>query len=199
MENIIQRVAKIKFILTDVDGVLTDGRLHFFPDAKGKIEEFKSFSAVDGLGVLIALKCGLNIGIITGRAHDTTVHRAKSLGMKYIYQGFLNKIPALEDIMQKENLAPEQIAYIGDDIIDLAVMKRVGVTFAPQDARLDVREKADYTTKARGGKGVLREAIEAVLKAQEKWDTMIAGAQTHGFQKPKLPRTQIITADEKPR
>ncbi len=195
MNSILEKAKKIKFILTDVDGVLTDGLLNFFPNHEGKMEEFKSFSAIDGLGTLIANRAGLTVGIITGRAHPSTVFRASSLGMKYIYQGYLNKLDALNDLCKKENITFEEIAFIGDDIIDLAVMSRIGLAVAPKDATPDVQKCAHYISVKNGGRGVLREVIEIVLKAQNKWDEQVKDITKNGMVKKKMPATVISTSD----
>ena len=126
MKEALERAKKIKAILTDVDGILTDGKVNFFVRDDGKIDEFKSFHTQDGIAVLLCHSAQIVCGIITGRRHPTTVERAKNLGFKYMYQGFLTKIGPLNDILEKEQLSPEQVAYIGDDITDIPLLKEVG-------------------------------------------------------------------------
>ena len=126
MQNTLERAKKIKAILTDVDGILTDGKVNFFLTPDGRVDEFKSFHTQDGIAALLGRKAGLILGIITGRRHATTVRRTEILGYHYMYQGFLSKLGPLHDILKRENLTPEQIAYIGDDITDLPLMKQVG-------------------------------------------------------------------------
>ena len=195
MNSVTEKAKKIKFIITDVDGVLTDGKLNFFPDHKGKIEEFKSFNATDGIGARIAVKAGLNIAIITGNAHATTVYRADVLGFKYIYQGFLNKLEPLKDITKREKISLDKIAYIGDDLIDLAVMTRVGLAISPKNAVREAAAAAHYVTKASGGNGVLREAVEIILKAQGKWTGIVKDLAASGMITIKTPPVAVITSD----
>ena len=161
-------------VLTDVDGTLTDGTLAVLPDG----EELKSYHVKDGLAVLLAQIAGLELGIITGKTSAALVKRAARLKIKILYQGAVDKIPAFEDILRKSGLRPEEIAYIGDDLGDLAVLRRVGLAAAVADAHPLVRRTAHYVCRERGGRGAYREFIEYIIGAQKKWDAVTAGFKT---------------------
>lgn len=146
------RAAKIKAILTDVDGILTDGKLNFFALPDGRVDEFKSFNALDGVAARMCRLSGIILGIITGRRHPATVHRARVLGFSYIYQGFLTKTGPLEDILKRENLRLEEVAFIGDDLTDLPILLKVGLAVTVPNAVDQVKKAAHYVTTRRGGK-----------------------------------------------
>lgn len=194
MQNALERAKKVKAILTDVDGILTDGKVNFFLQ-NGRIEEFKSFHTQDGIAAILCRQAGLTLGIITGRRHETTVHRANALGYSYIYQGFLSKLGPLEDILKRENLTADQIAYIGDDITDLPLLKAVGFAATVPGAVAQVKEAAHFVTTRQGGDGAYREIIDFILQAQGKLDALIQNTQ-NGWQLPKKPELQIITSQE---
>ncbi len=194
MQNALERAKKVKAILTDVDGILTDGKVNFFLQ-NGRIEEFKSFHTQDGIAAILCRQAGLTLGIITGRRHETTVHRANALGYTYIYQGFLSKLGPLEDILKRENLTAEEIAYIGDDLTDLPLLKAVGFAATVPNAVPAVKEIAHFVTTRVGGDGAYREIIDFILQAQGKLDTLIQNTQ-NGWQLPKKPELQIITSQE---
>ena len=196
MEQARERAKKIKAILTDVDGILTDGKVNFFVAPDGHIEEIKSFHTQDGVAVLLCHSAGIVCGIITGRRHATTVERAKNLGFKYMYQGFLTKIGPLQDILEKENLTPEEVCYIGDDITDIPLLKEVGLAVTVPGALDVVKDFAHYITKRNGGDGAYREIIDFILDAQGKLGPLLAlvkeSAWTHG----KKPQLEIVTSQE---
>lgn len=194
MQNALERAKKIKAILTDVDGILTDGKVNFFLQ-NGRIEEFKSFNTQDGIAAILCRQAGITLGIITGRRHETTIHRAESLGYTYIYQGFLSKLGPLEDILKRENLTPDQIAYIGDDITDLPLLKKVGFAATVANAVPQAKEAAHLVTTRVGGDGAYREIIDFILQAQGKLDTLIQNSQ-NGWKLPAKPQLQIITSQE---
>ena len=194
MQNALERAKKVKAILTDVDGILTDGKVNFFLQ-DGRIEEFKSFHTQDGIAALLCRKSGIILGIITGRRHETTVHRADVLGYTYIYQGFLSKLGPLEDILKRENLTADQIAYIGDDLTDLPLLKAVGFAATVPGAVPPVKEAAHYVTTRAGGDGAYREIIDFILNAQGKLTPLIQEVQ-NGWQLPAKPKLQIITSQE---
>ena len=195
MDTIKQRAANIKAILTDVDGILTDGKVNFFVTPEGKIEEFKSFHTQDGIAALLCRQAGLTLGIITGRRHLTTVSRAQILGYHYIYQGFLSKLDALADILKRENLTAEQVAYIGDDITDLPLLKKVGFAATVPGAVPCVKKAAHFISTRVGGDGAYREIIDFILDAQGKLTPLIERTQ-NGWELPPAPKTQIITSQE---
>jgi len=194
MQNALERARKIRAILTDVDGILTNGKVNFFLTPEGKIDEFKSFHTQDGIAVMLCRKAGLILGIITGRRHPTTVRRAEALGYKYMYQGFLTKLVPLQDILQRENLTAEEVAYIGDDVTDLPLLKKVGFAASVADAVPCVKEAAHFVSSRAGGHGAYREITDFILNAQGKLAPLIEAADFGwNFEKPKM---EIITSQE---
>lgn len=162
MQAIREKAAHLKLIIFDVDGVLTDGRL--FVTESG--EEIKTFHSRDGHGMKMLQASGVEIGIITGRTSKIVAHRCKELGIQHVYQGQKDKRPAFTELIQKLSLKPEQVAYMGDDVVDLPVMKQVGLAIATQDAHEFVKKHADWHTQSNGGYGAAREACELIMDAQ---------------------------------
>jgi 3-deoxy-D-manno-octulosonate 8-phosphate phosphatase (KDO 8-P phosphatase) len=165
-----QRCRSLKLILSDVDGVLTDGTVLMMPDGT----EAKSFHIRDGLGIVLAHRAGLRTGLVSGRRSEAVERRASELGIAILMQGIEDKRVALRQILQAESLAPHEVAYMGDDIADLPVIHEVGLSAAPADAPFEVRNGAFMITTAAGGAGCLREFIEAILKARGEWDRLVA-------------------------
>ena len=165
-----ERCRRLRLILSDVDGVLTDGTVLFLPDGR----ELKPFHIHDGLGIVLAQQAGLRVGIISGRNSEVVAQRAADLGIAIVLQGVRDKRSALRELLQREKLDPPQVAYIGDDLNDLAVMQEVGLCAAPADAARELREQAFMLTDARGGHGCLREFIEAILRARGDWERVTA-------------------------
>ena len=165
------RCRSLRLVLTDVDGVMTDGTFLLLPDGG----EAKSFHVRDGLGVVLARRAGLRFGVLSGRSSDSVLRRAAELGIEVVRQGVGDKAAALREIVAAEGIVPSQVAYIGDDVNDLAVMAEVGLSAAPADAPLEVRAQAFMVTDARGGHGALREFLEAILRARGEWDGLVAG------------------------
>jgi 3-deoxy-D-manno-octulosonate 8-phosphate phosphatase (KDO 8-P phosphatase) len=168
------RCQRLRLVLSDVDGVLTDGALLLLPDGR----EIKPFHVRDGLAVVLAQRAGLRTGILSGRNSEVVEQRAAELGMPIVLQGVADKRAALLDLLKREQLDAAQAAYIGDDLNDLAVMAEVGLSAAPADAAREVRERALLVTDARGGAGCLREFIEAILRARGDWDRLVAQYDT---------------------
>ena len=164
------RCRNLRLVLSDVDGVMTDGTILLLPDGG----ETKAFHVRDGFGVVLALRAGLRVGILSGRSSDTVTRRAAELGIEIVRQGVQDKAAALREIVAAEGIAPSQVAYIGDDVNDLEVMHEVGLSAAPADATFEVRAQAFMVTDARGGHGCLREFLEAILRAREEWDGLVA-------------------------
>lgn len=160
------RARKIKMILMDVDGTLTDGSLIVLPDG----EELKSYNVRDGMGILMARLVGFKTGIITGKTSQALVKRAERLRVEELYQGILNKIRILEEILEKHGLDREEVAYIGDDLGDLEVMKAVGFAGAVADAHPEVKKHCHFLSSLAGGRGAVREFIEFIISAQDKWE-----------------------------
>lgn len=171
--DITQKAAKIRLLLMDVDGVLTDGRLYNVPGPDGKMAETKGFDSQDGIALQWMYKVGIATGLISGRVSPATVERAGQCKFKYVYQGHTEKIPILEEILADAKISPDEVAYIGDDFTDVVVMRRVGFGIATANARPEVKPIAHYVTQARGGDGAVREVVELLLKAQGKWDGIL--------------------------
>ena len=163
------RARNIALLILDVDGVLTDGQLLFNDQG----EAMKVFNTQDGLGISAARQAGLRTAIITGRETEMVRRRGAELNITDVYQGAKDKVHAYQELLDKYNLAPEQVAYVGDDINDLAVMTRVGLACAVANAVPDVKQRAHFITTREGGRGAVREVIELILRAQGKWDTIV--------------------------
>ena len=196
MQTARERAQKIKLILTDVDGILTDGKVNFFVTPEGKIEEIKSFNTQDGIAAMLCHSAGIKLGIITGRRHATTVERAKNLGFSYLYQGFLTKMGPLEDVLKKEGITAQEVCYIGDDITDLPLLLKVGFAATVPNAVDVVKQNVHYVTKRVGGDGALREIIDFILVAQGKWEPIVRQAQTSTWKQAPKPVMQLITSQE---
>jgi len=168
-DEIIARARQIKLLLLDCDGVLTDGGLHYTFDGKRVLEGVKVFHIHDGQGLKLAREAGLKLGIISGRVSPALTARARDLQIDYLHQGIDDKLTVYEQIKIAEGRPDDQIAYIGDDLPDLPVMRRVGLAIAVADAVDEIRECAHFVTNKPGGRGAAREAIELILKAQDKW------------------------------
>ena len=161
-EEVLLAAAKVRFLVLDVDGVCTDGKLYFQENG----HPVKCFNAQDGIGIKTALLSGIGIGIITGRNDPCVLARMSQLGVKDYYAGFESKLPKLEAIRQKYGLKKEEMAYLGDDWIDLDPMRSVGMPMAVANAVAQVKKEALYITSAPGGEGAVREAIEFLLAAR---------------------------------
>jgi 3-deoxy-D-manno-octulosonate 8-phosphate phosphatase (KDO 8-P phosphatase) len=173
LPNAQELAVPVKLLLMDVDGVLTDGRLINVPDAAGNMVETKAFDSQDGIALQWLSWKGIKTGLISGRVSPAAVERAKQCKFTYVYQGHIEKIPILEEILADSGLSKEQVAYIGDDLTDVVVMHRVGLAIATANARFEVKQEAQYVTRAPGGSGAVREAIEMILKAQGLWDEIL--------------------------
>jgi 3-deoxy-D-manno-octulosonate 8-phosphate phosphatase (KDO 8-P phosphatase) len=167
------QAAKIKLLLMDVDGVLTNGRLYHVPGPDGKIVEFKGFDSQDGIGLHWLNWHGIKTGVISGRVSAATAERAQQVKMTYVYQGHIEKIPILEEILKDAKVDKDEVAYIGDDFTDIVIMHRVGLAVATANARPEVKAEAHVVTKASGGEGAVREVVELLLKAQGKWGAIL--------------------------
>jgi len=165
--------AGIRLLLMDVDGVLTDGKLYNVPDAAGNMVETKGFDTQDGVSLQWLSWKGIQTGVISGRVSPATEERARQCGMTYIYQGHLEKIPILEEILERSGFKGPQVAYMGDDLTDVVVMNRVGLSVAPANARAEVKRSAMHVTENPGGRGAVREIAELLLKAQGHWDDLL--------------------------
>ena len=168
-----QLASKIKLLLMDVDGVMTDGRLYNVPGPDGNMAETKGFDSQDGIALQWLSWKGIKTGLISGRVSPATVERAKQTKFTYVYQGHIEKIPIFEEILRDARVEPGEVAYIGDDLTDVVVMRRVGLPVATANARPEVKQKALYVTAQPGGQGAVREVIELILKAQGLWGEIL--------------------------
>ncbi len=172
--EVLSRAAKIRMLLMDVDGVLTDGTLWNVPGPNGEIFETKGFDSQDGIALQWCSRFDIVKGVISGRVSPATAERAKQTKMKYVYQGFTEKIPLLEEIYRDSGIAPEATAYVGDALTDVVCFKRVGLAIATANARPEVKRNAHYVTRATGGQGAIREVVELLLRAQGKWAQILS-------------------------
>jgi YrbI family 3-deoxy-D-manno-octulosonate 8-phosphate phosphatase len=163
------RCRKVELILSDVDGVMTDGGIIFNNDGI----EVKRFHIRDGLGIKLWQRAGYQFGILTARSSHIVKLRATELGVDLLRQGFEDKYPVASQIIGELGLEAEQVCYIGDDLLDLPVMRRVGWSVAVADAAEEVRAAADLVTRCGGGQGAVRETIEALLKAKGQWEDIV--------------------------
>ncbi len=165
----IERAKKIKLVIFDVDGTLTDGGIYY--SAEGEL--FKAFNCRDGLGITISHNAGLKTAIITGRTSEITLRRARELGISAVKQGQMDKRDAYRELKAEFNLTDEQIAYVGDDLIDLPVFVQVGFAAAVGNADFEVKKRAHFIAENFGGQGACREVLEFILKVQDKWSEVI--------------------------
>jgi 3-deoxy-D-manno-octulosonate 8-phosphate phosphatase (KDO 8-P phosphatase) len=159
----------IKLLLLDVDGVLTDGSIIFHDSG----EETKVFNSKDGLGIHLLLKAGIQVGIVTARKSPALRFRCKDLGITLLYEGVYDKATTLGQIAEKTSVPPEKTVFIGDDLLDLPMFRRVGLGIAVSDAHERVLEEADLVTQAKGGAGAVREVCDAILKSNGLWERVI--------------------------
>ncbi len=172
-DQVTQLASKVKLLLMDVDGVLTDGHLFNVPGPDGKVVETKGFDSQDGIGLQWLSWQGIKTGVISGRQSPATEERARQCKMAYVYQGHIEKIPILEEILADAKVDSSEVAYIGDDFTDVVVMHRVGLAIATGNARDEVKREAHYVTKAVGGAGAVREVVELLLKARGTWGQIL--------------------------
>lgn len=173
-EQELHRLASgVKVLLMDVDGVLTNGHLYMIPDGQGGMVETKGFDSQDGIALRWLTWYGYKTGVISGRESPATAARASQVGMTWVFQGHIEKIPILEQILTEAKISPEEIAYVGDDLTDVVIMRRVGLSFATANARPEVKQSAKATTAASGGNGAVREVIELLLKSRGVWDEIL--------------------------
>ncbi len=162
LQRVFARAKEIRLLLLDVDGVLTDGTLHY----SGASGESKSFHTQDGFGIRLLQEAGIDVGVITARQSEVVARRAGELRMRYIYQGMRNKKEALKEILQVSGYRPFQVAYMGDDWLDLVLLQQVGFAIAPANAVREVKEVAHFVTERAGGSGAVRDACDLILEAK---------------------------------
>lgn len=164
-DKIIAKAQKIKLLLLDVDGVMTNNLLHYTDDGS----EIKSFYTRDGHGMVMLQKSNVDIGIITGRKSPLVTKRMADLKVKHVYQGVPDKLPTFLKLVEELNISLDEIAYIGDDILDLPILMRVGLAVTPADGEEEVKSRVDYVSEFAGGRGCVREMCELLMKAQGSW------------------------------
>lgn len=169
-DSLIEKIKRIKLLILDVDGVLTDGSINYTDDGR----EFKSFDVKDGHGIKLLMRSGVEVALITARESNAVAVRASDLGIKDVYQGRKEKLRAYEEILSNKGLSADETAYVGDDIIDLPVIRRAGFSAAVADAVGEVIEAVDYVTTRPGGRAAVRELTDLILKAQGSWADVTA-------------------------
>jgi 3-deoxy-D-manno-octulosonate 8-phosphate phosphatase (KDO 8-P phosphatase) len=172
-KSLLSRAKKIKLLILDVDGVLTDGKFYYLPLPDGGLLETKGFDSRDGLGLRLAHHYGLKTGIITGRGSAVIEARAKDLGIEFVYQNCLEKIGPYEEMRRNAGVDHDEVCYVGDDLTDLPLLTRVGLGVCVANADRTVRKHSHFQTKNVGGSGAVREAIELILTGQGKWDAIV--------------------------
>jgi 3-deoxy-D-manno-octulosonate 8-phosphate phosphatase (KDO 8-P phosphatase) len=171
------RAAKIKILLMDVDGTMTDGSVTLLSQNDGTALEIKTFDAHDGQGLTLGHTAGLRTGCITGRESAALLRRAHEMNMEFIYMKQPVKLPAYEEILRKAGVRDSEVAFVGDDLPDIPLLRRTGLAIAVGDAVPEVKQAAHYTTKALAGHGAIREAVELILRSKGIWDEMIDKAR----------------------
>ena len=166
-----ERARRIRLVLFDVDGVLTDGVVVMHADGS----ESKGFHIKDGAAIVWAQRAGVQVGLLSARASGATTHRAAQLAVRIVQQGVTSKASAFDAILRSSGLAEDAVCYMGDDLLDLPVLQRAGLSAAPSDAAVEVREAVHWVSAAAGGRGAARELIEMVLRAQGRWDEIVSG------------------------
>jgi 3-deoxy-D-manno-octulosonate 8-phosphate phosphatase (KDO 8-P phosphatase) len=168
-----EKLKNVQLLLLDVDGVLTDGRI-IYDDAGSQVKEF---NVRDGLGIKLVIAAGIKVGIVTGRKSNALHHRCRDLGIQYVYEDVSQKGRLLEKIIEQTGVGADRTAFVGDDIPDLGLMRRVGLSIAVADAHELVKKSADWITTAAGGCGAVREVCEALLKTREVWEKVITAEE----------------------
>jgi len=168
-DRLTERLKKIRLVIFDVDGVLTDGSITF----AGRDLEIKSFNVRDGHGIKIAKRCGIEVAMVTGRTSEVVPRRADDLGISLVYQGIWDKKPVLTELVNNLKLQFDEVAVMGDDVVDIPLMRRVGLSFTVPEAPEEVLRAADFVTRHSGGRGAAREMIEMILTAQGKWHSAL--------------------------
>ena len=165
-QDILDRARRIRLLILDCDGVLTDGRIIMLPDS----DETKAFDVKDGHGIVMAQRAGLRIAIISGRKSSVVRARAEELGVAHLYEMAWVKTEPYEKVLAEEGLGDEEVCYVGDDVVDIPLLRRAGLAVAVADAVEETKQHSHFVTTRGGGRGAVREVIEFILKAQDKWD-----------------------------
>jgi len=173
----LRRAQRIRLLLMDVDGTMTDGGIRLLSMPDGSFTEMVVFHSQDGVALNLLRRSGVRTGMITGRGCASVTQRARELGMEFVSMHIHEKLPAFEDILARAGVSAEETAYAGDDLPDLVIFDRVGLAVAVANATAEVKRQAHYTTRARGGDGAMREVVELILRAQGKWDALYPSAR----------------------
>jgi 3-deoxy-D-manno-octulosonate 8-phosphate phosphatase (KDO 8-P phosphatase) len=168
-----RRAKKIKLLLMDVDGVLSDGSIYYLVGRDTRAREIKAFNSLDGAGIRLAQRAGLRTGIITGRQSPAVAYRARELEMNYLEMDAFQKLPAYEKILRSSRLRDDQICYVGDDVTDVPLFNHVGLAVATPNGHAEARKRAHFVTRTHGGHGAVREVIDLLLRAQGKYDKLL--------------------------
>ena len=171
--ELLRRARRIKLLLLDVDGVMTDGSISLLSVSGTEAREIKSFNSLDGAGLRLAQLAGLRTGVITGRVSAAVAARAKEMGMDFVAQNAFEKLPSFERILKQAKVKPAEVCFIGDDITDLPVLTRVGLAASVPNGHEEVRKRVHYITRAGGGRGAVREVIDLILRAQGRYDKLL--------------------------
>jgi len=163
--SLIKKIKAVKLLILDVDGVMTDGSIIYDDDGK----EIKIFDVKDGHGIKLLMRAGIDVAIITARESQVVLHRAKNLGIDMVYQKAMDKVEAFNEILQKKQLSEKEVAYVGDELVDIPLLRKVGFAAAVKDAVEDLKMYVDFITEKNGGQGAVREICELILKTQGKW------------------------------
>lgn len=172
-EKLHELASRIKILLMDVDGVMTNGHLYLVPSHDGSLVETKAFDAQDGIALRWLNWYGFKTGVISGRDSPATALRASQVGMTWVFQGHIEKIPLFERIVAESGVSPQEIAYVGDDLTDIVLFRRAGLSIAPANARIEAKRCAMAVTEAPGGGGAVREVCELLLRGHGKWDELL--------------------------
>ncbi len=168
-DNLVKKIQPVRLFLMDVDGTLSDGRLHYSADWI----ESKAFDVRDGFGIWLLHSVGVQTGIVTGRLSRIVEERARELEIPFVFQGRFRKDEVLDEIRKRHDFRDEEIAFIGDDLFDLPLLNRVGFSAAPADAHPEVRKRVDFVSELKGGRGAVREVCELIIKAKSKWESVL--------------------------
>ena len=175
--SVLRRARRIRLLLMDVDGTMTDRGIRLLSMPDGSFTEMVVFHSQDGVALNLLRRSGVRTGMITGRGSAAVTQRARELGMEFVSQHIHEKLPAFEDILSRSGVPAAETAYVGDDLPDLVILERVGLAIAVANATAEVKRRAHYVTRASGGDGALREVVELILRAQRKWEQLYPSAR----------------------
>ncbi len=191
-----QKAKKLKLLLTDVDGVMTDSKLCWHTDAQGRLVQTKNFESLDGMGMIFLRACGIRTGIISRGEAPVLRHWAQMLGMDILYYGAADKTAAMRDACARLGVTPEETAFIGDDVIDLGVLKAAGLPLTVANGVAEVKSIAQYISPKRGGEGAVRDICEQILKARGRWEGLLKSLEEGTFHD---PHTELIVVKDDPK